>query len=320
VSKLNFQTQATERPFLDEAWWSALLADEERNCPLAAARTATRLVPNKTTPASQPKTEGVDWQLAQKLFEQDEAVEMRVTGYNRGGVLVETHLLHGFVPISHLVDVDPEAPEPERERQMSEYIDRVLCLKIIECNAERGRVVLSQRAALAGTGCRNLLFESLQINDCVHGIVTNITDFGVFVDLGGIEGLIHVSELSWGRVRHPSDVTKVGYGIEAMVISLDRERSRIALSLKRLHANPWITAESRYHPGELYEATITSVVPFGVFARLEEGLDGLIHISEIHKDGNGSDTIQKVYEGLQVRVRVLHVDANRQRLGLSLEL
>jgi small subunit ribosomal protein S1 len=151
-------------------------------------------------------------------------------------------------------------------------------------------------------------------------MVTNITEFGVFVDLGGVEGLIHVSELSWGRVRHPTEVTKVGESVQAFVIQVDQNRSRIALSLKRLIANPWETAEERYHPGDVVSAVITSIVPFGAFARLEEGLDGLIHSSEYAGDASPDGSDEGLYEGQVVQVKILNVNAARQRLGLSLNL
>jgi small subunit ribosomal protein S1 len=150
--------------------------------------------------------------------------------------------------------------------------------------------------------------------------VTNITDFGVFIDLGGVEGLIHVSELSWGRVRHPADMVEVGDKLYAIVLQVDKERARIALSLKRLNTNPWETAEQRYKPGQIVEAVVTSIVPFGAFARLEDGLDGLIHISELTVPGQSGGIIQRLAEGQSLQVRVLNVDAARQRLGLSLKL
>jgi small subunit ribosomal protein S1 len=178
--------------------------------------------------------------------------------------------------------------------------------------------VFSERAALTESGRRNILLSQLQIGQCIEGVVTNITDFGVFVDLGGVEGLIHVSEISWGRVRHPRDVIEHGDRLKVHVINVDPERSRIALSIKRLNPNPWESAQSRYFPGQVTTATITSVVPFGAFARLEEGLDGLIHISEMGQDDESIQLADLLQEGQQVQVRVLHVDATNQRLGLSL--
>jgi small subunit ribosomal protein S1 len=243
-----------------------------------------------------------------------------VTGYNRGGLLVEGTDLQGFVPISHLVNMSGEKSEEERERLLSKYVRCALLLKVIECDPERGRVVFSERAALSEPGSRTQLLDALQPGERSCGSVTNITDFGVFVDLGGLEGLIHVSELSWGRVRHPSDTLKLGDRIEVYIINVDCERARVALSLKRLYPNPWETAESRYHTGQLTEATITSILPFGAFARLEEGLDGLIHISEMGLTGEHTRPADVLKEGQQVNVRVIQVDAARQRLGLSLQL
>jgi len=178
--------------------------------------------------------------------------------------------------------------------------------------------VLSERAALFGPGRRMQLLENLLPAERISGTVTNITDFGVFVDLGGLEGLIHVSELSWGRVRHPAEVVKVGEEVLVYVISIDQDRQRVALSLKRLDSNPWETADERYHPGQEFDAVITSVMPFGAFARLEEGLDGLIHVSEMSIEDDLIKPSDIVAEGQQVQVRVLHVDAEKQRLGLSL--
>jgi small subunit ribosomal protein S1 len=243
-----------------------------------------------------------------------------VTDYNRGGLLVEGSDLHGFVPISHLVDIPGEQTDEERDHQLSKYIAGCLSLKVIECDPARGRVVFSERAALSEPGRRTELLDSLAAGVRVCGVVTNVTDFGVFVDLGGLEGLIHVSELSWGRVRHPGDVVEISDRLEVYVISIDRERLRVALSLKRMNPNPWETAEGRYLPGQIVEAVVTSVMPFGAFARLEEGLDGLIHVSEMIIEGENAKPCDVLIEGQEILVRVLHVDAARQRLGLSLRV
>lgn len=338
---------------MDESWWEAVMAeDEARNSsPPAKKTTAGRQMhpsslENRYSPkehqtvksslspylagygrealsenlqaerAGMETRQAVNWDQALELYESDQLIHLVVTGYNRGGLLVNGDGLQGFVPVSHLISMPADANDPEA--WLISYIERSLCLKIIECDPERGRVVFSERAALAKPGTRNSLLQMLTPGDRVTGTVTNITDFGVFVDLGGVEGLVHVSEISWGRVHHPADVVAVGQTVEVYVIHVDRERARVALSLKRLHANPWETAEARYFPGQETEAVITSIVPFGAFARLEEGLDGLIHISEIeHPEGPPADL--QLYEGQCVRVRVLHVDGARQRLGLSLK-
>jgi small subunit ribosomal protein S1 len=247
-------------------------------------------------------------------------VTLDITGFNRGGLLVGGSGLHGFVPISHLLEINCLTDEDDKDMILSSYVGRKIAFKIIECDPERGRVVFSERAALAESGMRNLLFDEIYPEKRVCGMVTNITEFGVFVDLGGVEGLIHVSELSWGRVRHPAEVVKVGETVQAYVLQVDQDRSRIALSLKRLIPNPWETAEERYHPDQIVTAKITSIVPFGAFARLEEGLDGLIHSSEFMKETPLDDAEEGLYEGQVVQVRVLNVNAARQRLGLSLKL
>ena len=308
---------------VDESWWAAILSEEEKYAPSPGNQHSPRETTSEKDSVQNRsilKGNSVDWTRAQTLFEQDEPVILQVSGYNRGGLLVGGEGLHGFVPVSHLVDFDCLAEENQREDILEGYVGKEISLKVIECDAERGRVVFSERAALAASGRRNQLFVTLKPGDRICGVVTNITEFGVFVDLGGIEGLIHVSELSWGRVRHPSDVVNIGDQVGAYVIQVDRNKSRIALSIKRLCPNPWETAETRYRPGDVVEAKVTSVVPFGAFARLEEGLDGLIHSTEFGIDEEGNSLAQNCQEGQTILVRVINVDASRQRLGLSLKI
>jgi small subunit ribosomal protein S1 len=307
-------------PPMDDSWWEAVLAEDEAQHaphPGKTSRHSNPEQPHSDQCVEEHKTETVDWEKAIHLYEQDQVIDLIAVGYNRGGLLVNGDGLQGFVPISHLIEtpcgeVDPDSWLPS-------FTNRSLRLKVIECDQERGRVVFSERAAQAEPGTRRLLLESLKAGDCIRGVVTNITDFGIFVDLGGVEGLVHVSEISWGRVHHPADVVELGQEVEAFVIHVDQEKARIALSLKRLRPNPWETAEERYFPGQITEAIVTSIVPFGAFARLEEGLDGLIHISEMSQEDvlPGGEPLE---EGQQIRVRILHVDPSRQRLGLSLKL
>jgi len=309
-------------PPLDESWWEAVLTEDEAQSPQHPPRPIAPSPPAHRPPAASPPAEApsVDWEQAEMLFARDQVCTIRVTGHNRGGLLVSGQGLQGFVPVSHLVDLTGNRSGVIPDDWAESYLDQPLKLKIIECDRERGRVVFSERAALAEPGSRNQLLNHLQAGDYTAGTVTNITDFGVFVDLGGVEGLIHVSEISWGRVRHPSDVVSYGQKIQVYVINVDQERSRVALSLKRLYPNPWETADMRYYPGLITEAVITSIVPFGAFARLEQGLDGLIHISEIYQDEEHIPADEVFCEGQKVRVRVLHVDAMHQRLGLSTRL
>jgi len=309
-------------PSPDEAWWTSLLAEEERASTLIAERAINYYTAESRQVSSPPppKSPSVRWDSIYDLYDRDETIHLPVTGHNRGGLLVGQNGLQGFVPLLHLITPPPPLAEDEIDRYLSSYIGQTLCLKVIECDPKRGRAVFSQRAAMAGAGRRSQLFETLTIGQCVHGTVTNITDFGVFVDIGGVEGLIHVSELSWGRVRHPADIVSVGQPIEAIVLSTDPQRLRVALSFKRLFPNPWQTAEKRYHVGQIVEVCITSIVSFGAFARLEAGLDGLIHISEMDLPAENPDPNLCVREGQTVRARILVIEAARQRLGLSLKL
>lgn len=298
-------------PAHDDGWWNSVLADEERYVRSAPAHSAK--------PPELPKAQQAEWEVARRLFEQDQIVSMQVTGFNRGGLLVEADGLFGFVPFSHLVGMPGQGDPRQREKQLAAYVGRNLRLKVVECVPEDGRVVFSERAALVEAGKRAELFRSLQVGQRIRGEVTNITDFGVFVDLGGVEGLIHISELSWGRVMHPGQMVQLNERIEVQVLEISSDRCRVALSLKRLHPNPWETAEQDFAVDQLISAQITSIVTYGAFARLGQGLEGLIHISEIPLP-QGLLVKDYLSEGQTVQVRVLHVDATHQRLGLSLRL
>jgi len=300
-------------PTIDDDWWDSLLAEDERyDTP----------IPQKSKgspPQEKTAEQKSNWNEVQNLYHQDEIVKLQVTGYNRGGVLVEGDGLYGFVPFSHLIDMPGGSSVNDRDRVLNDYVGRALNLKVIECAPEDGRVVFSERAALSEPGQRKNLFQNLEQGQCVKGTITNITDFGAFVDLGGVEGLIHISELSWGRVSHPSQIVTLGEKIEVQVLDISPERCRVALSLKRIQPNPWERAETDFSVGKVLKATITHVVSFGAFARIEAGVEGLIHASEIHLN-DGENARDALHEGQQVQVRVLHVDSARQRMGLSLFL
>ena len=308
---------------MDESWWDSILTEEDGRDTGHPKRGSRGSAPYGKTASDRPTSlepEPVDWDLAMELYDCDKIVELQVHGYNRGGLLVIGDGLQGFVPVSHLVDMPIDRPETEQEDCLKLYTGRLMQLKVIECDPARGRVVFSERAAQAQPGSRNILLQELRPGQCVNGTVTNITEFGIFVDLGGVEGLVHVSEISWGRVRHPADVVHYGDIIRVHVVNVDPERSRVALSMKRLCDNPWESAEERYFAGQVTEAVVTSLVPFGAFARIEDGLDGLIHVSEINPEGPPANVAELLHEGQHVRVRILHVDAARQRMGLSMIL
>lgn len=305
----------------DESWWESVLADEKRFLPAqrpkpapAPAPAAVKSVSLAPEPVSQAQP---DWAYAEFIYKQDQIVTLLVSGHNRGGLLVEGERVHGFVPYSHLVDMTCQT-DVERESFLAKYVGKELRLKVIECVPEEGRVVFSERAARADAGRRTQLFSNLQPGEVVSGEVTNITDFGAFIDLGGVEGLIHISELSWGRVQHPANILSLGQKVEVQVLDVLPERCRIALSLKRLQPNPWESVGRRYATNDILPAVVSSVVSFGIFAALEEGLEGLVHVSEM--DLNGATVRETFFEGQKIHVRILHMDPQHQRLGLSLKM
>lgn len=345
---MNAQNKSMEPPVpVDDGWWESVLAEEERHKtsipprPPKAGTERSRSVGAERSVAQRPQVESrsrinerptervvkpveaqdkppADWPHIQKLFHGDEIVSLTVTGFNRGGLLVEGDGLFGFVPFSHLVELAGREPA-DRDQALGGYVGRTLPLKVIECVPEDGRVVFSERAAQAEPGRRSKIFESLQPGQKVAGLVTNITDFGVFVDLGGVEGLIHISELSWGRVAHPNQIVSLGQNVEVLVMDIAAARCRVALSLKRLHPNPWLSIENDFVVDQIVPATVTAVLSYGAFARLDVGVEGLIHASEMELE-EGRVVKDILSEGQRLDVRVLHVDAAHQRMGLSLRL
>ena len=314
-----------EMPQTDEGWWESVLAEEKR---YSTVRPQVSEMRHKTVPVPQGTSESssasasvvnADWNLIRQLYAEDRIIEMKVTAHNRGGLLVENDRFTGFIPYSHLVELAGKTTDLDREVCLEAYTGKSIRVKVIECAPEDGRVVFSERAALTRPGRRNELFHTLQLGAHVTGIVTNITDFGVFVDLGGVEGLIHLSELSWGRVAHPNQIVRLGEEIKVQVLEISIERSRVALSLKRLIPNPWESADSEFPVDRVISAVITSVLTYGAFARLTAGVEGLIHASEMPLPADRSPC-DILTEGQPVQVRVLHVDSAHQRLGLSLRL
>ena len=306
----------------DEGYWEALLRDGENGqaAPLAPqeAYWSKGLDTSPDSPATTNPTVVKDqWEVAREAMEHGKVVELPVVGYNRGGVLVGWDSLRGFVPASHLVNLSPQANEDERHKELQRLVGNQLRLKIIELDAEHGRFVLSERASHLDESNRQGLLNTLCPGDVRQGRVTNLCSFGAFVDLGGLEGLVHVSELSWGRVGHPSDVLERGQLVEAYILNVDRERGRIGLSIKRLQPDPWQFVEERYQVGQTVEGVVTHVVDFGAFVRVEEGLEGLIHVSEL-AEGSFLHPRNVVQEGNTVTIRVLNIDGERRRMGLSL--
>jgi len=259
-----------------------------------------------------------DWLTAEKLLESGDIDTYEVVGYNKGGLLVTFGHLRGFIPASHVVGLPRNMNEDERNDQLEEMIGQTLPAKVIEVERRRRRLVLSHRYAEREyrSQRKNELFEELKVGDVVQGEVRSLRPFGAFVDIGGADGLLHVSEIGWTPVSHPRDVLKVGDIIQVEILRLDSDRSRIALSRKQLLPNPWESIEERYKPGQTVLVNITRVVDFGAFAQLEPGVEGLIHISEL-ADIAVAEPLRTVEPGNRVAVKILRVDAERQRIGLS---
>lgn len=262
----------------------------------------------------------VGWRKLQVYADNGTCVEAEVVGYNKGGAIVTVEGVQAFVPLSQLATVKRAAPGSNDESGLAALVGQVLPLKVIEVNRKRNRAILSERAALQERRQeqKQHLLEDLAEGDLRQGRVSGITNFGVFVDLGGADGLIHVSELSWGSVRSPEEVVQVGNQVEVLVLKVERETKRIALSLKRTQPEPWVTVGVRYQVGQVVPATITKLASFGAFARLEGGIEGLIHISEL-TDRVIHHPKEAVREGDQVKVKIVKLDLDRRRIGLSLK-
>jgi small subunit ribosomal protein S1 len=261
-----------------------------------------------------------DWIRAEELIESGEIIEAPVIGYNRGGIIVPFGNLRGFVPASHLTELRRGMDDRQRQQVMAKLKDEVMPLKVIEVNRKRRRLVLSQRDAQKEwqETRKEALIDKLEVGDTIPGRVSGLRNFGAFVDLGGADGLIHISELAWHRVNHPKEVIKVGDEVEVYVLSLDKDDQRIALSRKRLLQNPWDTAEKRYKINQTVEGIITRIVTYGAFVEIEPGVEGLLHISQLSRD-NVEDPNDLLKEGETHLLRVVSVDANKQRIGLSLK-
>jgi small subunit ribosomal protein S1 len=314
----------TPPPPLDEGYWAALLREGEFTETVSFeqidnGKPADHHSPELSAPpaALSESVEHTDWNEVRRMMQDDEVIELLVSGYNRGGLLVEWHTLRGFVPASQLLDFPATSNDYTRRKILMERVGQTLKLRVIELSEEQNRFILSERAARAERGERADILARLSPGDTVSGYITNLCEFGAFVDLGGLEGLIHISELSWGRVGHPADILERGQEVNAYVLDVNQDAGRIALSLKRLYPDPWETVHLRYQIGEMVEGVITNVVDFGAFARIEEGLEGLIHVSEL-AEGQFLHPRNVVCEGQHISARILSIDGRARRLGLSL--
>ncbi|HET7677937.1 MAG TPA: 30S ribosomal protein S1 [Candidatus Limnocylindrales bacterium] len=266
------------------------------------------------------------WRAMQEQFEAGVIIEAPVIDHNKGGLIVDCGI-RGFVPISQIVDF-PRRPQNDQPRDAAQeiaetlqpYVGRKLRLKILEVNRKANRLILSEKVALyeERREKRDELFSSLQVGQKVTGTVRSIAPFGVFVDLGGIDGLVHKSELSWNKVNNPESGYKVGEEVEAEVIDINHERGRISLSIRRLQPDPWHSTVADFNVGDIIDGTVTKIVNFGAFVRVRDGLEGLIHISELSHQ-RVAHPADVVHEGQHLKLKIISLDSERHRLGLSLK-
>jgi small subunit ribosomal protein S1 len=266
------------------------------------------------------------WRAMQEQFEAGVIIEAPVIDHNKGGLIVDCGI-RGFVPISQIVDF-PRRPQNDQPRDAAQeiaeklqpFVGRKLRLKILEVNRKANRLILSEKVALyeERREKRDELFSSLQVGQKVTGTVRSIAPFGVFIDLGGIDGLVHKSELSWNKVNNPEAGYRVGDEVEAEVIDINHERGRISLSIRRLQPDPWHSTVADFKVGDVIDGTVTKLVNFGAFVRVRDGLEGLIHISELshQRVAHPGDV---VHEGQQLKLKIISLDSERHRLGLSLK-
>jgi len=258
------------------------------------------------------------WRTLQTLFESGESFEGEVTGFNKGGLLVNVEGVAAFVPLSQLVGLRPERSETGAGLQTA--VGRSLRLKVIELNRRRNRVILSERGALQEwrTQQKDRLLSELEEGEIRKGRISSIRNFGVFVDLGGADGLVHLSEISWDRNKAPEELFKLGDEVDVYVMKVDNERKKIALSIRRAQPAHWDGIVDKYQVGEVVPGIVTKLATFGAFARIEGPVEGLIHVSEL-VDRRISHSQEAVREGDVLPLKIIRIERDRHRLGLSLK-
>lgn len=258
-----------------------------------------------------------DWEKAKEAFEAGETFDSEVVTSNKGGVIAYYRSVRGFIPGSQLIS---SSSNRDAATPWSDVIGKTLSLKIIEVDRRRNRLIISERAAVEQLKQerKEVLLAELKEGETRSGRVVGLADFGAFVDLGGAEGLVHLSELAWVQVHHPSEVVSLGDEVEVYVLDIDTEKQRIGLSIKRLQPEPWSQAAEIYEVGQLVDGTVTKLTDFGAFARIDNQLDGLIHISEL-SDKNVNHPREIVQEGDELQLRIISINPERRRLGLSLK-
>lgn len=260
------------------------------------------------------------WIELAKSLTDETPVAVRVVDFNKGGVLVDIGNLRGFIPISHIDRVHfPESSSKAasgsyviRDEALGSLVGEELQARVIELDRRNNRLILSEKLALGGKTSEQQreALAGIKVGDVLKGTVTAILPFGMFVEVNGIEGLVHISEMSWGKVADPNDLFVKGQELEVKVTEVDAESNKVSLSVKSLQEDPWASSDSRYKVGDFAEGEVTKVTPYGAFVRMEEGMDGLIHISE---------TVGPLKEGEKIKARIVSFDPSQRKLGLSLK-
>ena len=253
------------------------------------------------------------WTRLEQSFEKQEIVTGVITGRVKGGFTVEIDNVRAFLPGS-LVDVRPVRDPSYLENKPLEF-------KVIKLDQKRNNVVVSRRAVVEQeySAERSALLDNLQEGAAVRGVVKNLTDYGAFVDLGGIDGLLHITDMAWKRVKHPSEVVKVGEEIDVRILKFDRERQRVSLGLKQLGADPWQNIARRYPPNTRLFGKVTNIADYGCFVEIEEGVEGLVHVSEMDWTNKNVNPAKVVHVGQEVEVMVLDIDEERRRISLGIK-
>jgi len=271
------------------------------------------------TVLSLDKAQGEEgWRVLEKIVDTEETILGTIQSINKGGVVVDVEGIQGFIPLSQLAPINRVSDEVNQEAQLAQRIGEKIELRLLELNRRRNRVILSERQAVQKIReeQKNKLLEELKEGETRKGVISGMATFGAFVDLGGADGLIHISEMSWESVQSPDEIVKVGQELDVYILKVDLENRRIALSLRRLQPTPWDTVTDRYHVGQKVTGVITRLTNFGAFARIEDSLEGLIHISEL-SDAIIEHPKEVVKEGEKVALTILRIEPERRRLGLS---
>lgn len=259
-----------------------------------------------------------DWDTVEALLESNQTFDSKIVGYNKGGLIVPIGGLRGFVPASQISLLRRPGANDNPEQRYTRMIGEPMKVRVIEVDRSRRRLILSERQALQETRetLKDRLLDGLSEGDVRKGRVTSLADFGAFVNIDGADGLVHLSEISWDRIQHPNEVLKVGDEVQVRVISVDRERKRIGLSIRQLLQDPWMRKVGELKEGMLVEGTITHLTKFGAFARIGDDIEGLIHVSELSEQRIGHPK-EVVKEGDVLTLRIIKVDPERRRIGLS---